>query len=293
MHAHCVALTGEAVVHLHGNDIGRFLQGQLTCDLRKLAADRAVAGAMCTVQGRVISDVWVVQVDESHCLLRLRRSLATHFAENLERYARFSRIVVAVDPRRDPIVGACGDLSSGDPALPGDIGACSAAGSIICLRTGLRTAEWISTDADGPGPTAPAGCAPGAGSEWEAEQLLAGHYALEEGDSGMFTPQALNYDVTGRVAFDKGCYTGQEVVARLHYKGQSKRRLRTGVISGNGGPAPGDRLLDAAGDDVGDVLRAVMDSRGRVVIAGMVRASHGDAPLLLADGRSVAPPNEA
>ena len=107
--SHYVAtLNGEACVHLRGREIARFLQGQLTCDLRALAPVHAIAGAMCNVKGRVISDLWVLPVSDEHFVLRLRKSLARDFAGNLERYARFSRIAVELEERPGMILGLYG-----------------------------------------------------------------------------------------------------------------------------------------------------------------------------------------
>ena len=129
---------------------------------------------------------------------------------------------------------------------------------------------------------------PGEETHWAAETLSGGHYALELEDSERFTPQALNYDRTGRVAFDKGCYTGQEVVARLHYRGQSKRRLRLYEATG---PAPdrGTELFDDAGREVGECLRSEIDRKGRTLLAAMVKADLDSGTLRCADGTTVTP----
>ena len=268
MSQHVATLEGEACVHLRGREIPRFLQGQLTCDLRALAPAHAIAGAMCNVKGRVISDLWVIPVSNEHCILRLRRSLAKDFAENLERYARFSRITVEAQEESGAILGIYGPGLIGGPSLPGAIGAIERSGSLLYLRSGERQVEVIAT-------------AP-------AETLRAGHYALEKEDSERFTPQALNYDLTGRVAFDKGCYTGQEVVARLHYRGQSKRRLGIYSVSGPT-PARGTALLDEDGREVGECLRSEIDGEGRTLLAAMVKTDLGEALPRDADGQPLTP----
>lgn len=288
-------LRDEALIHLRGRGIGDFLQGQLTCDLRGLAPERAVAGAMCTVKGRVISDLWVVAVDDGHTCLRLRRSVAEAFAENLARYAQFSRIAVTVDERRDAITGFYGD-DIPLPALGLDaVGACSRTGDSILLRSADRLVQRIDLPGDSEG-KAPGGADPSgatasarAGSEgvWRARELLAGHFALEEGDREQFTPQALNFDRSGRVAFDKGCYTGQEVVARLHYKGRAKQRLqifRGGTRDAGDAPRTGTAILDSDGGTVGEVLRVEILSDREVVVAALLRHDEVRSDLRLTGG---------
>jgi folate-binding protein YgfZ len=287
MTRYITGLPGEASIHLRGSDIPRFLQGQLTCDLRKLKPAQAIAGAMCNVKGRVISDLWVVPAGEDHCILRLRRSLAEEFAENLERYARFSRITVEVDHREDAITGIYGDIdASGLPGAPGDM---VEVDGRLWLRSGPMQAQCIDLDTKRETRPAslPEGAETGQQAHWQAETLNDGHYALEKTDSERFTPQALNYDESGRVAFDKGCYTGQEVVARLHYRGQSKKRLA--VLIGEGAVASGDAIVDEAGNRVGECLRTEQDRRGRLLVAAEVNAAARGTPLAVADGRPLTP----
>lgn len=289
MTRYVTGLPGEASIHLRGEDIPRFLQGQLTCDLRHLTPGRAIAGAMCNVKGRVISDLWVVPAGADHCILRLRRSLAQGFAENLERYARFSRIAVEVDSRADAITGIYGDTDEdGLPGAPGDILERDAR---LWLRSGPTQVQGIDliTDRETPRDALLEDAEAGEQTCWQAETLIDGHYALEKTDSERFTPQALNYDESGRVAFDKGCYTGQEVVARLHYRGQSKKRLQ--VLTGGdvGTPVAGDGIVDEAGNRVGQCLRTEHDRRGRLLVAAEVSAAARGMPLATVGGDALMP----
>lgn len=291
-------LGDEALIHLRGSGITDFLQGQLTCDLRPLAPERAVAGAMCTVKGRVISDLWVVKVDDGHTCLRLRREVAAAFAENLDRYARFSRIAVSVDERSDAIRGYFG------PDLPTQalgltvVGACMRMGDIILLRSadrlvqGLDVAAGSAAEAGGEDDATKILARAGAGSEddWRALELIDGHLAVESAESEQFTPQALNYDRSGRVAFDKGCYTGQEVVARLHYKGRAKQRLqvfRSGTSGAASAPEVGAAILDSSGKAVGEILRTEVLARKEVIVAALLRHDEARNDLRLIDGREL------
>lgn len=282
-------LDGEALVHLRGGGIAPFLQGQLTCDTRKLGKNAAVSGAYCNPKGRVISDLWVLQLSETHCLIRLRRSVAAHFCDILRRFAQFSRISVDVDGEDATVFGAYGDLDApGLPALPQSTGTFLTAGGLIALRCNARQAEWLALDATAAQGLADAVTAtPGTAEQWEAETLRAGHYAIELDDSELHTPQALNYDLSGRVAFDKGCYTGQEVVARLHYKGKSKRRLQVlSLDKGALAPPPGTAIL-AGETGVGKVMRSAVDYLGVPIVASEMLVEAHDQPLRSAAGQAL------
>ena len=94
-HCHYSDLDDDSVLVLRGAAIAEFLQGQLTCDTRQLAATRSVPGALCNVQGRVIADLRVLLPEPALGLLRLGGDLQEHTAAVLRKYAMFSRIDVA------------------------------------------------------------------------------------------------------------------------------------------------------------------------------------------------------
>ncbi|EED32710.1 glycine cleavage T protein [gamma proteobacterium NOR5-3] len=281
-------LPKEAMIHLRGSKIPEFLQGQLTCDTRKLSPGIAVMGALCNVKGRVLSDLLVVQVSDTHVVLRLRRSLATSVADTLRRYAQFSRISVEPDSREDAIVGLRESVVTPTPdALPaGHMAASIRTGTVTLQRTpGLS--EILSVDPDNPIDLADTlnERTMDAEPRWAMETLRSGHYAVELEDLGAFTPQALNYDLTGLVAFNKGCYTGQEIVARLHYKGQSKRRLQIFETPESvNGPARDTPLQTSEGDTVGRTLRFESAPDAPSLLAAEVQSEHLRKVLFL-DGK--------
>ncbi|MEM8816275.1 MAG: hypothetical protein AAGE85_10625 [Pseudomonadota bacterium] len=95
---------------------------------------------------------------------------------------------------------------------------------------------------------------PLAETDWRRQLVTAGVPYIDAAQSGLFTPHMLNLDRLGAVHFDKGCYPGQEIVARIHFRGASKRRLRR--FSSATPHADGDKL-QIAGRDVGEVVNAV------------------------------------
>jgi folate-binding protein YgfZ len=286
-------LPNETMIHLRGSKIPEFLQGQLTCDTRQLSPSAAVMGALCNVKGRVLSDVIVLQLSDSHLMLRLRRSLASRVAETLHRYAQFSRISVELDPRKDAVIGvrqtqdapASQTLSAGSMPVSLDAG-------ILSLQRGPRYGEIISVDAKNPKDLASLVADRSIDTEprWAMETLRSGHYALELEDYEAFIPQALNYDLTGVVAFDKGCYTGQEIVARLHYKGQSKRRLQifetAEIVEAIARDTP---LLTTEGKPVGRCLRVENAPDAHSLLAAEVQSNHLNNRLFLKTGGELKP----
>ena len=95
-------------------------------------------------------------------------------------------------------------------------------------------------------------------SEWLLFRINRGLARIHEYSVGKYLPQDLNYDLNGFVDFDKGCYTGQEIIARLHYRGQPKRRLSLLVVTSSTQPASDERIVDiSTGKSVGSVVEVV------------------------------------
>ena len=290
------ALPDEALVRLRGNNIPEFLQGQFTCDLRRLTPTRTLAGAFCNAQGRVISDLRLIELDREQTLILLRRSLCAKFAQTLQRYAQFSRIAVEGEPSGFTIAGLLARHAPAPETLgalaPLALGEALFAEQAIAVRTGaLQYALILQAGAPAPfARTLNLVTQAGEHHNWRAETLRGGHYALELRDSERYTPQALNYDERGLLAFDKGCYTGQEVVARLHYKGKSKRRLQVYRGDGEVGEfAPGAAIRDIDGEFAGACLRTERERGGALLLAAQVPADRRQQPIRLANGASLEP----
>lgn len=97
------------------------------------------------------------------------------------------------------------------------------------------------------------------GSEWELAEIRDGIPVVVPATSEEFVPQMLNLDQLGGIAFDKGCYTGQEVVARTHYLGSVKRRMHRFRAAALQAPTPGDRLIaDDETPTPGQVIRSAI-----------------------------------
>jgi hypothetical protein len=159
----------------------------------------------------------------------------------------------------------------------------TAADSGLCIGQGGERWELLVPAADAEALQAIlAGKLPQAEEQdWLALELVRGYYRIETPDQGVFTPQALDYDRIGLVSFQKGCYTGQEVVARLHYRGQSKKRLAVLTAAAPVAATRGTPISDSGGDNAGAVLRCLPYQNGGSLIAAELRVDARDAGLML------------
>ena len=122
-------------------------------------------------------------------------------------------------------------------------------------------------------------------AHWRRADIEAGVPTVYAATADRFVPQTANLDLLGGISFDNGCYTGQEIIAHLHYLGQVKRRLFV-ARSDRPAPSPGDEIRTAEGTVAGEVVDAV-DDGGTGVASVIVQLAHADATLHLADGRGL------
>ncbi len=149
------------------------------------------------------------------------------------------------------------------------------AGTTAIVRVGASPARWLVISPVGE-PTPVAGCAAGTREEWRLLDIADGLPEIYAATSEEFVAQMLNLDVLGAIAFDKGCYTGQEVIARAHYRGRVKRRMQRFMSRGPVRFAIGDaaQLMDGR---TFKVVEAAQLANGRcefLAVAPMV--SEGD-----------------
>ncbi|WP_116365166.1 YgfZ/GcvT domain-containing protein [Parahaliea mediterranea] len=265
MSAFFCPLENESLLQVSGPDAATFLQGQTTCDVRQVNDHSARPGAWCSAQGRILADFLLSQCAPETFLLRLRADIADTTAERLKKYVVFSKasVVVATDWQ----VLACWGDGAGAAlrAVLGEtptarFGSCASEGVVVIqvdeagqqFEVLLSPARSDLLDALG----AQLQAAPA--SQWQALQVAAGIGRIEAPTVEAFLPQMLNYDLTGFVSFQKGCYTGQEVIARLHYRGKAKRRLFLARLDGVDAPAAGTALYPpGASQAAGAVVNAV------------------------------------
>ncbi len=242
-----VPLESLGALRIRGRDAVGFLQGQLSSDLTQLDAGRSLLAGYHNPQGRVLALMRLLEPARGEVLALLPRELVSPVMNRLRSFVLRSKVELADDSLSWRIEGlVAGGADAPVPAsaahLPAAAGAVARLGESWVARVGERPARWLSVS--------PAGGAHGAGAFARWERALPARWqrhAIENGEpqvyaatSGEFVAQMLNLDVLGAIAFDKGCYTGQEVIARAHYRGRVKRRLQRFRSGEPLGLKPGD-----------------------------------------------------
>lgn len=264
MNCYYAPLKQEALLHITGPDTLKFLQGQTTCDTRKIDSQHSLPGAFCTPQGRVVCDFLLCKIAPEHFALRLRRDIRASSAAAFGKYIIFSK--AKIDAAREDwiVVGAWGEDASRALAeifgeMPAGRFGARCADDFVLVQTdelGEQFECFLQQSSSG-AYLASMETLMNAGSEsaWQARQITSGIARIEAATVGEFVPQVLNYDLTGHISFKKGCYTGQEVIARLHYRGKSKRRAYAAELPGQVPCAAGAELVDpVSGQNIGNVI---------------------------------------
>ncbi|AEC19596.1 hypothetical protein PT7_1056 [Pusillimonas sp. T7-7] len=293
------SLSDLAVIEISGADAASFLHGQLSHDISSLLPGQAHLAGYCTAKGRLLGSmvVWPVSGAEVPTLRALiKADIAESVVKRLSMFVLRAKAKLSVT--QTPVLGLSLAVDADSrqniaPAQPtgAQAGAILAEQAATLPKNPLpftviytEAGDWISAvgaegepvrwwlaaasavDADYFPDTGEAGR-----SAWQAADIAAGLPWVQAATQDVFIPQTLNLDLIDGVSFTKGCYPGQEVVARSHYRGTVKRRTAYGVVQD--GP---DIDVDALpGIDTFDAKRPD-NPAGRIVNAArMASASQG------------------
>ena len=297
-----VPLESYGVLAARGRDALSFLQGQLSNDLAELVPERSLLAGYHNPQGRVLALLRLFAPVPGEALAILPRELAAPVASRLRTFILRSKVELADESSSWRIEGLIEAAAPGTTPLappfaaqlPEGPGAVARLGGSLVLRVGAHPQRWllVSPAASVPGEPALEGCARTAPLEWRRLAIANGEPEVYAATSGEFVAQMLNLDALGAINFDKGCYTGQEVIARAHYRGRVKRRLqrfRTGeavrLEPGSAGELADGRsfrVVDAASCADGAVEFLAVTALAGAAPSADESAAPGAAPRLAA-----------
>lgn len=292
--AYFCTLTHEGVLAVRGPDAGKFLQGQLTCNIDYLKDGSASLGARCTPKGRMLSSFRILP-DTDGYLLAMAGELIEPQLTELKKYAAFSKSQLSDESDNWVRYGLVG----GDDVLAGlGLDLPQAAGQVVCndgriairLESGRaelwaphEQAETLKSHLSAQLTEAPL-------NNWLLAQIRAGIGQVFGATRDLFIPQMINLQAVGGVSFRKGCYSGQEIVARMQYLGKLKRHLYRLALDGSQIPQVGTELFSPVhGTSVGEVVLAAAAEGGIELLAVLQDDAVQDGRIHLgsADGPSL------
>ncbi|WP_110950142.1 CAF17-like 4Fe-4S cluster assembly/insertion protein YgfZ [Pseudomonas bohemica] len=287
-------LSHEGVLAVRGVDASKFLQGQLTCHMDYLSDAKATLGARCTQKGRMQSSFRIL-LEGDGVLLAMAHELIEPQLLDLKKYAVFSKSKLTDESAswvRFGLNNADSTLLGLGLDLPQETDSVVRANDLIAVRVSpARTEVWVRVAQAADVQSRLAAQLPqGSLNDWLLGQIRAGIGQVFAQTREEFIPQMINLQAVGGVSFKKGCYTGQEIVARMQYLGKLKRRQYRLSLEGSDVPEPGVALFSPVhASAVGNVVVAARGDSGVELLAvlqadavedGNIHQGTADGPAL-------------
>ncbi len=285
-------LSHEGWITVEGTDALTFLQGQLTQDLRKVSATYSPLAAYCSAKGRVLVVMRLFHSPQGYGL-RLPAICLENTLKRLTMYTLRAHVTLRDSSHTQAIFGVAGEkalpvLRQWAGELPQDTDTAKTVGEVQLVRLGGSVPRFLCRGDPSALASAWQTLVPSLSlvgiATWEWLAVQAGLPRIVPETSDKFVPQMLNLDKLNAISFTKGCYVGQEIVARSQYLGEVKRRLS--LLHGTGTPPqPGDRVYSqtlAQEHIVGDIVRTAAVPGGEFVALAVI--NNDAARHLLLDG---------
>jgi folate-binding protein YgfZ len=285
-------LSHLGLLQIDGADAFTFLQGQVTNDVKQLNGQIAHYSGYCNPKGRLLA-LFLAFAHKDHIHLQLPKELIAPIAKRLKMYVMRSKVEVQDVSESIIKIGVNGPkaielLSPLFSQIPqNDYELVSLKNGALIKLPGNQPRFEIFTDiANAPAiwnslaqHTKIADAA-----YWELLEIQAGIPEVYAKTQEEFVPQMLNLDLLNGINFKKGCYTGQEIVARTHYLGTVKRRTQLAHIDSDIAPNAGDDVLNSNGDIIGKVVRCAPSYNGGYDLLAEVRLESAEAGPLNVNG---------
>ncbi len=276
------------VIAVHGPDAGSFLHTQFSNDVGKLDPGHSQLNAFCTPRGRMLGLMRVFRQGDSY-YLRLPADTLEAVIQRLRMYVMRANVTLEDASESFLRIGISGEDALGEllamaGQVPEEDNGVVRSGDLTLLRVpgvqprfetyaaSLKSAQalWDGLNVHG---------APIGESAWRLLEILAGMPSVFAATAELFVPQMANLQLIDGVNFKKGCYPGQEIVARMQYLGTLKRRMYLGRIDARQPPRPGDPLFSATDSEqpVGRIVDAQPHPDGDIAALAVLQIASAEA----------------
>lgn len=287
-------LSHLGLLEVSGEDAVAFLQGQLTNDVKQLNGKNSHYSGYCTAKGRLLA-LFLAFAHADHIHLQLNGALTGAMLKRLKMFVLRSKVGIEDVSASIIRMGVCGEatpqllstLFAQVPSEPHGIEPLPN-GTLIRLpgqkpRFAIYTSPELAQEI---WEKLAQTCTPVGASCWDWLEIQAGIPDITPATQEQFVPQMVNLDLLGGISFKKGCYTGQEIVARTHYLGKVKRRTYAAhVASSDQMPQPGNPVFGKESTEpVGQVVLAAASPAGGYDLLTEIRQESAEAGQITLNG---------
>ena len=276
------------LIAVQGADAATFLQGQLTNDIREVSATHSQISAYCSPKGRMLACMRIFMRNDIY-YLSLPRDILDATLQRLRMFVLRAKVTLTDASDTLVYVGYAGEqavttLTTILGTVPANINDVIYINGLSVLRlpglsprfgiigeVGAVQALWNTLHAS---------ARPVGAGAWDLLDIRAGIPIVYSATRDTFIPQMTNLDTLDGISFKKGCYTGQEIVARMHYLGTLKRRMFLAKIAMETPPQPGDALYVSGTENlqsIGNIVTAQPSPQGGYETLAVVEIKSADA----------------
>lgn len=260
----------SALVKISGSDATQFLQNLLTNDVMQLANGQCQLNGFCNPKGRLLASFLLMRLHDDY-LMMLPRDQLSFVVQRLSMFKLRSQVSIDDCSEQYRVIYVHGDSSVAGITLPWQHHS-----SLIVSETDQHLSQLNALESKGYLDAGP--------EQFSQDLLLHGIPVICASSRELFTPQQINFEVIGGVSFKKGCYPGQEVVARLHYLGKPSRRMFLCKITDSAlNLTVGDEIVDNNQDVLGHIVNHTTYSDGDLLLVSFKLSAVGLSAFIAQD----------
>ena len=281
-----IVLDKTATIRVEGDDRIQFLQGQLTQDINLVSQDKALYAGFCNPKGRVLAFMLCYVAHES-IHIQLDNSIKESILKKLKMYVLRSKVSLNLLEETFTSIGFVGTkaLVERNIQIPKNHLDIVQYQDVMIIRIGQdgeryqlmgeasKVNEFIKLNFSAYSTMSL--------DDWNNLNILDGIPDIYPTTQEAFIPQSLNMDLIEGINFKKGCYTGQEIVARTHYLGKVKRRMYRAFIKSQVDLNPGDQILNKNGEETGQLVRSAKENNDKTNLLIELRVDQAHEALFI------------
>ena len=281
-----ILLSTSSMIKVEGDDRVPFLQGQLTQDIKLISHDKALFAGFCNPKGRVLAFMLCFEEHDS-IHIQIDSSIAEPILRRLKMYVLRSKVSLNLLDNQFTCVGFLGSkpLLNQGIKLPENYLDIVRSHDVMIMRVGKNTERYQLMGDTTKVNTFMKLNLPEYTSmsmeSWDNLNIFDGIPNIYPTTQEAFIPQSINMDLIDGINFKKGCYTGQEIVARTHYLGKVKRRMFRAFIELEDDLTPGDQIINEKKEVIGQLVRSAKENELRTNMLIEIRVDQAQEALFI------------